>query len=399
MERSDFDALDTALTVNADLVAECVRQLDGAMGEQALAAVYKALVRKYGEQAAAVAVEFYRQQREAAGVEEPYEARVYLPENDALLDWDVRDAYARARERSGVAQILAGRSQQRVMGYADETFVGNAYRDPAHPKWAIVPHPGACGWCVMLGSNDFMYASEATARAARHSNCKCTPCVEFGSDPHLDGYNPKAMQDAYAACRKTVKDDAEYQWHDVMTDEEKARYKRDGRVSYDAYLRNRIAGEMSSRDRDWLQGSKRYKSEYGVIAGAHPSEEEKATARRLLDVGIVPTFRPTRDAEMLRTSDVFIGSGNGQVAWNFKNPKGNGSQTIFHQLEEAAGQAHKVVIDLAHTEMDEVTALEKARKVIRYRYTVVRGIDKGKPWSYDELLLILRDGTVKKITR
>ncbi len=49
--------------------------------------------------------------------------------------------------------------------------------------------------------------------------------------------------------------------------------------------------------------------------------------------------------------------------------------------------------------MDEATALEKARKVIRYRHTVKRGLDKGKPWSYDEVLLILRDGTVKKITR
>lgn len=251
MERSDFDALDKALSTNADLVAECVRQLDGTMGKEAVAAVYKSLVRKYGEQAAAVAVEFYRQQREAAEVAEEYEAQVYTPENDGLLSWDVRDAYERARSDSGVAAVLAGRSQQRVMAYADETFVSNAKADPAHPRFAIVAHPGACGWCVMLSSNGFMYSSKVTASAARHSHCKCTPCVEFGGDPHLDGYDPKALQDIYSTARKSVKADAEHEWFDVMTDEERAKYTRtdshgNKRVSYDAYLRDRIANEISS---------------------------------------------------------------------------------------------------------------------------------------------------------
>ena len=49
--------------------------------------------------------------------------------------------------------------------------------------------------------------------------------------------------------------------------------------------------------------------------------------------------------------------------------------------------------------MDAALALKKAEKVIRYRYTVERGRDKGAPWSYDEAILILQDGTVKKITR
>lgn len=96
--------------------------------------------------------------------------------------------------------------------------------------------------------------------------------------------------------------------------------------------------------------------------GAVPSAEEKSTANRLLDAGIVPTFRPTRDVEMLRTSDVFISDGKTASERDFKNPKGNGSQTIYHQFKEAAGQAHKVVIDLAHSEMDAALALKRPRK-------------------------------------
>ncbi len=408
MERSDFDDLDRALSTNADLVAECVRQLDAAVGQEAVAAVYRSLVRKYGEQAAAVAVEFYRAQRDAAVPEEEYEAQVYAPENSALLEWDVRDAYSRSRDESSIARILAGRAQQRVMAYADETFAANAYRDPARPYFAIVPHPGACGWCVMLGSNGFMFSTAATANAARHAHCKCTPCVEFGDDPHLDGYNPKAMQDSYRSCRETVEDDARRKWAG-MSGEERAKYTRadrngNRRVSYDAYLRNRIANEMSARDRDWLQGSSAYSRSYGIIAGAEPSAEEKSTAGRLLDAGIVPTFRPTRDIEMLRTSDVYISRGTSQEEWDFKSPKGNGRQTLYHQFEEAAGQAHKIVIDLARTVSggiydDGDFALGMVERFIRYHYTVERGVNSGDSWLFDEALLILKDGAIKRITR
>ena len=166
-----------------------------------------------------------------------------------------------------VPHNLAARATQRTMEYADETIGRNAALDPARPRWAIVPHPGACAWCVTLGSFGFTYASESTARGARHPSCRCTPAVDFDRDgPSLDGYDPDSMYDAYRKCQEAVRGDAERRWA-AMSEEEHSRYTSAGRVhkdgtrgprrvDYQAYLKSRTVKEMGRRDRGWLQGGK-----------------------------------------------------------------------------------------------------------------------------------------------
>ena len=153
------------------------------------------------------------------------------------------------------------------MAYADETIDRNAALDPAHPKWAIVPHPGACAWCVTLGSFGFAYGSKSVAIGARHPWCKCTPAPDFDRDkPYLSGYKPEEMYDAYRMCQDAVRDDAERRWA-AMSEEERSRHTsaghvhKDGtggprRVDYQAYLKRRTVEEMGRRDRGWLQGGK-----------------------------------------------------------------------------------------------------------------------------------------------
>lgn len=379
MERSDFDDLDRALSTNADLVAECVRQLDAAVGREAVAGVYRSLVQKYGEQAAAVAVEFYRAQRDAAAPEGEYEAQVYAPENRALLEWDVRDAYLRSRDESSVARILAGRAQQRVMAYADETFAANAYRDPARPYFAIVPHPGACGWCVMLGSNGFMYSTAATANAARHAHCKCTPCVEFGSDPHLDGYDPKAMQDSYRSCRETVEDDARRKWAG-MSEEERAKHTRAGRngnrrVSYDAYLRNRIANEMNARDRGWLQTghapTPTFESEKLEIAVKKQRPHEFTSAVRLCSHGVRADFKVDEVQYTDRDTGIVLLNGKADLSGGYELKTLSTASTYstvdgyLHQVSKKKSDAVAVVFD--NTDNDSLSDEELAALILRSR--------------------------------
>ena len=135
------------------------------------------------------------------------------------------------------------------MEQADATIIGNASRDPAHPLFALVPHAGACGFCIMLGSNGFVYHSRAKANASRHPNCRCRPVVDFDTEnPALAGYDPDAMHGAYSDARAAVEDDARAEW-DAMSEEERAKWKVDGKGAYDHYLRNRIAAEMSARQR------------------------------------------------------------------------------------------------------------------------------------------------------
>ena len=112
-----------------------------------------------------------------------------------LLASDVDEAL----RNSAVAAALAARAVQRAMGYADATIQGNAMADPAHPRWALVPHAGACDWCRMIGSRGFVFKSSATAGAERHPSCRCIPVADFSDSPALDGYDPAALYDEYRA--------------------------------------------------------------------------------------------------------------------------------------------------------------------------------------------------------
>ena len=132
------------------------------------------------------------------------------------------------------------------MEQADETLLQNARRDPARPKWALVPHSGACGWCAMLASNGFVYASESTANKSRHPNCRCRPVVDFDDDPLLEGYDHGRYEREYFKARKDIEDDVRKEWA-AMSDEERDQWKVKGKGAYDHYMRNRITAQMDTR--------------------------------------------------------------------------------------------------------------------------------------------------------
>lgn len=241
-----FNSYRTALGANADLAKmaceELVTSYSGTLSKSELSEVYAALVRKLGQYAAQVALEFYEALRERAGVADEYTPKTFEPDNAALLTWDARNM--------SHAQ-LPGLASQRVMQYADETITQNAWADPAHPRYALVTHPGACGWCMLIGSNGWMYSTKKTAAATRHANCMCTVVADFDTkNPSLKGYDPDAFVDVYSQARRNVESDAERQW-EQMDEAEQAKYTRKYRSSvvntgvYDAYLRNRIVAEMT----------------------------------------------------------------------------------------------------------------------------------------------------------
>lgn len=200
--RGDFDRYARALGINADLlqaaVAQAIDECAGLYGEElyrALSRTYAALVAKFGSFAAAAAVEFYAAMRSGAGPAQGYEPRQFDPGHGGLLASDVDEAL----RTSATAAALAARAVQRAMGYADATIQGNAMADPARPRWALVPHAGACDWCRMIGSRGFVFKSSATAGAERHPSCRCIPVADFSDSPALDGYDPAALYDEYRA--------------------------------------------------------------------------------------------------------------------------------------------------------------------------------------------------------
>ena len=238
-----FEQYQAALGANADLVKQCVENLvkqhSGNLTKKELLEIYAALVQKFGSISAQVALEFYEKVREQAEVVDDYQPVMFIPDNAGLLTWDAVTA---------TQNQLAGMAVQRVMQYADETIYGNGTADPAKPKFAIVPHPGACGWCLMVGGWGWNYNTRTTANSQRHPNCKCTVVAEFDTNnPKLKGYDTAELQRIYADARASV-DDSELlaEWHD-MTDAQRGRYTRKGKTSFDAFRRNRIISAINKR--------------------------------------------------------------------------------------------------------------------------------------------------------
>lgn len=394
IERTDYERYEGALRTNATLAQSAVMALatDDLLSLDAQAfrdfwvQSFPSVVEKYGQQAALTALDFYQAQREKHGV-----TSEYIPSLYASVDYEytygiVSRTQEKAASNVSCVSALSNEAVRLVNAQADSTIIVNTQNDPAHPKWALVPHVGACGWCVMLGSQGFHY--RAQERVPRHASCKCAVAVDFDtSNPRLEGYDPDQLYKAYSDARKTIEDDAKRTWK-AMSAEQKAKYTRNGKVSYDAYLRNRTAREMDTRDRDWLQTGKA--PEIAKENGAIPKKKENKVAEILCEHGYNVTFLRPTGQDGTRTADLMINS----APWEIKQPVGNASQqiigknTLDHQFEEAVGQSKRLILDL--------TAIESYASVGNSAKYRAFELFNGK-WHkrFDELILVTGGGLLR----
>lgn len=267
-----YEEYAAALEAASDLASKAVIELEREIGHltgddlaQALAASYASIVGEYGQVAAEAALEFYASVRSAAGAEQGYDPVPAQGRSVEALSRDVGVAIASVQAAlPDVLRSLGGMAIRRTMEQASDTIIENARSDKAHPRWAIVPRMGACSWCIMLGSQGFVYSTDKTATSARHPWCKCVTVVDFdAANPSLKGYDEGGMYDRYRSCRAAIEQDAERRW-DAMGDAERARYGGNGRSDYDHYLRNRIVAEMNTRDREWLRTGRAVSTDYSM---------------------------------------------------------------------------------------------------------------------------------------
>ncbi len=263
IDRELFNKLDKSLLAASKLAENAVVDimndtitLTARQTKAYLLQVYPQLVKVYGETAAAAAVDYYNELRATYDLDSDYTAEIPEINKYYQLGGDVNRTLEQASNLAEVQEQLSALAGRRTMEYADETFTDNALRDPAHPRWALVPHAGACAWCLLIASNGFVY-SEDGVLASRHTHCKCTPTVDFGNSPGVQGFNQKKLQRYYSTARASVEDEARTQWA-AMSPEERKKYTRtrttrDGRKvggntpSYDAYLRNKIVSRMAKQ--------------------------------------------------------------------------------------------------------------------------------------------------------
>ena len=260
-----YDAYGAALTENdrqaRAALAAIISGLDpsdiNAIRDTMLEA-YPALVKLYGERAAQVAMEFYIGVREAQRV-----TAVFYPYLEPMGESERTECIADVRReigglysgKSDIGKFLStmqGLATNRTMSFADRTLYSLANADPAHPKVALVPHAGACGWCILIGSRGFTNTEQAMENM-RHDGCKCTTVIDFDrSNPALEGYYPDDLRQYYDEATHNQKFADEW---NAMSKEERAKYVRRTRDrtgaikehpgDWGTYVRNRTVQEMN----------------------------------------------------------------------------------------------------------------------------------------------------------
>lgn len=314
--------------------------------------------------------------------------------------------------RKGITSIMTnGGGEEELLRYLNQTVDRNvreparntilqtAKHDPCEPRWARIPQGPTCAFCIMLAGRGWDYKSAESAGAGFnefHAQCNCQIVPSWSEHPHVDGYDPDGIEHRYLQCRSAIE-------HDL-----KERYKQERKVYYDDegkahqetesdFEERALLAEMRKRSRGWLYDGTL--PEISLEEGATPLAKELKTAATLQMQGFSVLFRKTRDAEQKRTSDVFIGDGETKEVWEFKQPTGNGKQTIAHQFEEAAGQSSRLVLDTRALDKNGRWNDAEVFKAIKINLTHhFKGSD-GAVMQFDEVLVVLEGNKIRRIKR
>lgn len=214
---------------------------------------------------------------------------------------EVADAYADSQSArywakhldgtdEGFEKFLEGvvaRAKRNVSHAADrEVALASAKMGRAHKgvRFARVPSGPSCGFCIMLASRGFVYATrESAGEFTRfHDDCDCR-IVAGMQGMEVEGYDPDGLYDRYARCVMAINGDTLsssngriFEDWDRLTPEEQAEWgkkAKNGKDAFNNYFEHRVCREMDTRDREWLWSgtepeidySKKARDAYGVM--------------------------------------------------------------------------------------------------------------------------------------
>jgi hypothetical protein len=118
---------------------------NGASAEVALRDLLPAIIREYGQMGAALAANWYDDQRAKVDTRSRFTAIPVAPDDrgaHALIGW----ALATATDDVSLHTLVAGGTQRRVADHLRLTITGSSLEDPAATGWVRVGH-GECFWC------------------------------------------------------------------------------------------------------------------------------------------------------------------------------------------------------------------------------------------------------------
>lgn len=155
-----------------DLAALWRLVANGASAEVVLRDLLPAIVTEYGLAGAAMAAEWYDEQRVKV---EPKGAFTALPVAaddrgaQALVGWALNEA----TDDLALQTLIAGGVQRRIADHARYTIARNSTEDRAARGWKRVGDGKSCPFCSLLLSRGAVY-TEVTADFESHDHCGCS---------------------------------------------------------------------------------------------------------------------------------------------------------------------------------------------------------------------------------
>lgn len=160
-----------------DLAALWRLVADGAATETALRDLLPSIVREYGQVGAALAADWYDDQRDKTGVGGRFSAIPVEPDDrgaQALVGW----ALTTATDDASLRTLIEGGTQRRIADHVRYTVAGSAVADPAAAGWKRVGDGSSCEFCRMLIGRGAVY-QESTAAFESHDSCGCSAVPEW----------------------------------------------------------------------------------------------------------------------------------------------------------------------------------------------------------------------------
>ena len=154
----------------------------GASAEVALRDLLPSIVTEYGAAGAALAAEWYDDQRAKAGVRGVFEALPIAADDrgtQALIGW----ALATATDDASLQALVLGGTQRRIADHMRYTVTSSSIADPGAAGWQrIGTGASTCTWCRMVNGRGAVF-SESTADFAAHDNDDCQAVPAWKGEP------------------------------------------------------------------------------------------------------------------------------------------------------------------------------------------------------------------------
>lgn len=201
---------------------------NGVPNTQDIPALMRQVTKAYSTMSSAITANYYTSIRTASRVRSKYVPIPYSAYDAGKVTAAaiaITDEVAAGTATVPLESLLADVVSRYIKDSADTCIRQNVRRDPAKPKYAIVPSGDACAFCQMRASLGYHYGTEEAVESHDHCTCAATPV--FGEST-IQGYDPSVYRERY---------------------EEAARAYRSGDISDD--LKERIEAQKDEKGRDF----------------------------------------------------------------------------------------------------------------------------------------------------